>query len=119
FAVRMRSEHVARVLEVGELPNGVKYIVLEYLQGEDLTAVLARCGPLSVPDACEHVLHACEALAEAHSLGIIHRDVKPANLFATKRPDGSTCTKVIDFGIAKTASYRRDGDDAGTLTKSG
>ena len=101
-AAMIRSEHVARVLDVGRLPTGRPYIVMEYLEGEDLEHVVAR-GPLNVTAAVDFTLQACEALAEAHRAGIIHRDLKPANLFLTHRADGTPLLKVLDFGISKIA----------------
>lgn len=100
-AVRLRSEHVGRVLDVGTLDDGSPYIVMEFLEGEDLAAVLARRGPLAPALAVDLVLQACLALAEAHAARIVHRDLKPSNLFLTRRPDGSSLVKVVDFGIAK------------------
>ncbi|HET7543938.1 MAG TPA: protein kinase [Polyangiaceae bacterium] len=100
-AVKIKSEHVARVSDVGTLESGSPYMVMEYLQGEDLAACVRRAGALAVPDAIELLLQACEAIAEAHALGIVHRDLKPANLFITRRVDGSACIKVLDFGISK------------------
>jgi serine/threonine-protein kinase len=100
-AARIKSEHVAKVSDVGTLPDTTPYIVMEYLEGADLSDVLAQRGPLPVDDAVELVLQACEAIAEAHSLGIVHRDLKPANLFLTHRADGTPCIKVLDFGISK------------------
>jgi serine/threonine-protein kinase len=100
-AARIKSEHVAKVSDVGTLPDGTPYIVMEYLEGFDLSDTLAQRGPLPADEAIELVLQACEALAEAHSLGIVHRDLKPANLFLTHRADGTPCIKVLDFGISK------------------
>ncbi len=100
-AVQITSEHVARVSDVGTLENGAPYIVMEYLEGEDLSEVLAARGTFAVREAVEYVLQACEAIAEAHALGIIHRDLKPANLFLSRRADGSPLIKVLDFGISK------------------
>ncbi len=100
-AVQIRSEHIARVSDVGTLENGAPYMVMEYLEGSDLSAVLRSRGSLTVAEAADYLLQACEAIAEAHSLGIVHRDLKPANLFLTRRADGSTLVKVLDFGISK------------------
>lgn len=101
-AVRIQSEHVARVLDVGELTNGSPYMVMEFLSGRDLADELDQPGEvLPVEVAIDYVLQASEAVAEAHSLGVIHRDLKPANLFLTHRPDGSPLVKVLDFGISK------------------
>jgi serine/threonine-protein kinase len=103
-AVRIESEHVARVIDVGSLPTGSPYIVMEYLEGSDLAQRVATHGALPVADAIDYVLQACEAVAEAHKLGIVHRDLKPANLFLTRRADGSNFIKVLDFGISKAVS---------------
>jgi serine/threonine-protein kinase len=100
-AVSLKSDHVARVLDVGTLPSGAPYIVMEYLVGADLFAVLRQGGPLPVSRAVGYVLQACEAVAEAHALGIVHRDLKPSNLFVTTRVDGTALVKVLDFGICK------------------
>ena len=100
-AVKIKSEHVARVSDVGTLESGSPYMVMEYLEGQDLGAWVRSYGAMKVPEAVEFLLQACEALAEAHLLGIVHRDLKPANLFVTRRADGSPCIKVLDFGISK------------------
>jgi eukaryotic-like serine/threonine-protein kinase len=100
-AVRIRSEHVARVSDVGYLDSGAPYIVMEHLEGVDLSAWLKQSGPLPVEQAVDFVLQASEAIADAHALGIVHRDLKPANLFWTHRSDGLPCIKVLDFGISK------------------
>ncbi|XXX72952.1 serine/threonine-protein kinase [Sorangium sp. So ce134] len=100
-AVRLRSQHVARVFDVGTLEGGAPYIVMEFLEGRDLAALLRESGPLSLDDAVEYVLQTCEAVGEAHAAGIVHRDLKPANLFVTQDVSGSPCIKVLDFGISK------------------
>jgi serine/threonine-protein kinase len=100
-AVRLQSEHVARVMDVGCLDNGAPYIVMEFLEGEDLSDVIHRDGRMEASVAVDFILQACMAMAEAHSIGIVHRDLKPANLFVTKRPDGRSMVKVLDFGISK------------------
>jgi serine/threonine-protein kinase len=99
-AVRLRSEHVARVIDVGALDSGAPYMVLEYLEGSDLS--MFPRSQLSVGGIIDLMLQACEALAEAHSLGIVHRDIKPANFFITRGADGTLLLKVLDFGISKT-----------------
>ncbi len=100
-AVKIKSEHVARVSDVGTLESGSPYMVMEYLEGQDLASYVHATGAMAVPNAIEFVLQACEAIGEAHALGIVHRDLKPANLFVTRRVDGSPCIKVLDFGISK------------------
>ncbi|HEX3597442.1 MAG TPA: serine/threonine-protein kinase, partial [Polyangiaceae bacterium] len=102
-AVRIKSEYVARVFDVGALPDGVPFIVMEHLVGKDLCQHLHEEGQLPVRVAVEYVMQACEALAAAHSIGIVHRDVKPENLFLTERAQGMHIVKVLDFGISKVA----------------
>jgi serine/threonine-protein kinase len=102
-AVKIKSEHVARVSDVGTLESGAPYMVMEYLEGRDLSGVLEKTGVLSILDACDYIIQGCEAIAEAHSYGIVHRDLKPANLFLSKRPDGTGIVKVLDFGISKSS----------------
>lgn len=101
-ASQLKSEHVGAVIDFGETPSGQPYMVMELLDGHDLGAASSDT-PLPVAQAVEYVLQACEALAEAHSLGMVHRDIKPSNLFVTRRRDGSALVKVLDFGIATAA----------------
>ena len=107
LAVRIKSEHVARVLDVGTLDDGAPYMVMELLEGSDLDRLLRDAGPPPIEVTADYILQACEALAEAHSLGIVHRDLKPANLFLTRRSDGSPLVKVLDFGISKLVGAAR------------
>jgi len=100
-AVRIQSEHVARVIDVGTLPTGSPYMVMEFLEGNDLAETIEKGGAMPVPQAVSYVLQACEALAEAHALGIVHRDLKPANLFLARRAGRDSIVKVLDFGISK------------------
>ncbi len=101
-AVKIKSEHVARVIDVGRLDTGAPYMVLEYLEGGDLSDAIKEGLP-SIEDAVDYVIQACDAMAEAHAAGIVHRDLKPANLFRSQRPDGTQVIKVLDFGISKVA----------------
>jgi serine/threonine-protein kinase len=102
-AVRIKSEYAARVFDVGVAPGRGPYLVMEYLEGNDLAEVLAERGPLAPKHAVAFVLQACEALAVAHAHGIVHRDIKPENLFVARRGDGTEAVKVVDFGISKGA----------------
>ena len=115
-AVRIKSEHVARVTDVGQLENGAPYMIMEYLDGADLGTIAQRRGALPIEDGVEYVLQACEAIAEAHALGIIHRDLKPANLFLVTRADGTPSVKVLDFGISKVTGMGASGADL-SMTK--
>jgi serine/threonine protein kinase len=102
-AAKLKGNHVARVIDVGDLDGafrGQPYIVMEYLEGADLRAIIKAHGPQDPAVAVDLILQACEAVAEAHSHGIIHRDIKASNFFITE-PDGAEpCLKVLDFGIA-------------------
>lgn len=100
--VKLRSEHIARVMDVGTLPDGVPFMVMEFLEGHDLNQILRHHGPQMPAAVVDLMLQACEGIAEAHALGIIHRDIKPSNFFVTHRPDGSNLLKILDFGISKT-----------------
>lgn len=117
-AVRIKSEHVVRVTDVGRLASGAPYMVMEYLDGEDLASLLRRAGPLPLDHAVDFVLQACVALADAHSVGIVHRDLKPGNLFCARRSDGHFVIKVLDFGISKLTD-RTSGADGynGSMTQ--
>jgi eukaryotic-like serine/threonine-protein kinase len=109
--VRLKSKHVSRVLDVGALDKGAPYMVMEYLEGTDLSDLLHANGPLPVSDACDYIIQACEAIAEAHGHGIVHRDLKPANLFLTKGAGGEPVVKVLDFGVSKVVELGIEEDD--------
>jgi eukaryotic-like serine/threonine-protein kinase len=121
IAARIRSEHVAKVLDVGILEPFGPYIVMEYLEGSSLAELLEirlerGQGPLAAERVVEFMLQACEALAAAHALGVIHRDVKPDNLFVT-RHGGLETLKLLDFGISKAGLTGRVlGNDVRTST---
>jgi serine/threonine protein kinase len=97
----LKGEHIARVFDVGQLETGEPYLVMEQLDGVGLDEYLRQRGPLSQAEAVDIVLQACEGLAEAHAVSLVHRDVKPANLFLARRPDGLFKLKILDFGISK------------------
>ena len=115
---RLKSPHVARIMDVGALPEGEPYLVMEYLQGSDLRAVLQERTKLPVTEAVDYTLQVCEAIAEAHGHGIVHRDLKPSNLFLTRAADGTPLVKVLDFGISK-ANTQSGADTMSAQTSSG
>ena len=100
-AIRIKSPHCVRVLDVGSIAGGVHYIVMEYLEGDDLAGVLKKRGPLRPATVVDWTLEACEAVAEAHALQIVHRDLKPSNLFLARVGQERELVKVLDFGISK------------------
>jgi hypothetical protein len=111
----LESEHVARVLDFGRLPDGAPFFVMEYLEGMDLAARLRREGRLAVADALAIIRQACDAVQVAHDQGILHRDLKPANLFLSPGRDGRLRVKVLDFGISKLVESS-EGDQETALT---
>ena len=116
-AARLRSDHVARIHDAGVLDDGTQFLVLEYLEGQDLDAWLSDSGRLPATAAVGAILEACEALAEAHANGIVHRDIKPGNLFLAAKPDGASTIKVLDFGISRLLDRALAESSAGTPPK--
>jgi hypothetical protein len=100
-AATLKSEHVVRVMDVGQLESGRPYLVMEHLEGTDLEEEVIKSGPFDVDRAVRYALEVCDALMEAHSCGIIHRDIKPENLFLASVGNGREIVKVVDFGLAK------------------
>lgn len=98
---QLQTDHVTRVYDVGSLQSGEPYIVMELLDGEDLSSMGHRLGPLPPRDVADYTMQALVALSEAHAIGIVHRDIKPANLFLASLRDGRRIIKVLDFGISK------------------
>lgn len=106
-AAELSSEHVARVTDFGCVEDGSPYLVMEYLDGEDLGERIER-GRIPIGDAIRYFTEACLGLGEAHELGIVHRDIKPSNLFIARKKTGREVLKVLDFGIAKAESNSND-----------
>ncbi|HEX6241804.1 MAG TPA: protein kinase [Polyangiales bacterium] len=107
---RIRSEHVAQLRDVGNLPSGVPYIVMDYLEGEDLADRLLRESLLPPSAALEIALQACQGVRAAHACGVLHRDLKPGNLYlcaggaargGAAATRGELRVQVLDFGISK------------------
>jgi serine/threonine-protein kinase len=104
-AAQLRGRHVARVVDVDVTPDGLPYMVMDFLEGHDLQVEIDARGRIDVPEAVDWVLQACAAMVEAHQIGIIHRDLKPSNLFLAREGDlGTRIVKVLDFGISKIAT---------------
>src|SRR5687767_4780190 len=115
LAARMLSPHIVRVLARGVTMDHGPYVVYEHLEGEDLATMLAARGRLSIVDVRTVVVHTCRALGRAHALGVLHRDVKPSNLFVGSDLDGRRVVKTIDFGIAELVGSAREDQIDGTL----
>lgn len=104
---RLRSRHVARVLDVDALADGTPYLVMEYLEGRDLSQTVKERGALPLAEVASILVQVCAGVGEAHAAGIVHRDLKPGNVFLAES-GASRIAKVLDFGIAKVPS---EGDD--------
>jgi eukaryotic-like serine/threonine-protein kinase len=100
-AAAVKSPHVVQMLDHGVAPNGAPFIVMELLEGKDLGAHITRQGVLPPGEVAAIVTQACKALSRAHAAGIVHRDIKPDNLFLCQAEDGEIYVKILDFGIAK------------------
>jgi serine/threonine protein kinase len=124
-ASAVESEHIAQIFDFGRDDALGLYMVIEYLEGEDLEARLARDRRIDPREAATIGWQIARGLARAHAVGVIHRDLKPANLFLTKRDDGSLLAKILDFGISKldaakwAPSSNADDDAEPTLTQHG
>ncbi len=98
---RLKSAHVAKTLDMGQLDDGRPFIVMELLAGHDLGVELERRKDVPIAQVVEWILQASEGLAEAHAAGVVHRDLKPTNLFLTRDATGTDLVKVLDFGVSK------------------
>lgn len=114
-AAILEHENVAAVLDLGETPSGAPFLVMEYLDGENLASLLATEGPLPPSRAADIVVQACRGVDAIHASGVIHRDLKPTNLFVCRHADGRDLVKVLDFGVAK-VSTPDTGPDVNTRT---
>lgn len=112
-AARVKSPHVVSVFDQGVTDDGLPFIVMELLEGEDLGKRIARFGPRPLSEVVAIVNQLARALGTAHAQGIVHRDIKPDNVFLIEA-DGELFVKLLDFGIAKRAT-----DDALNVTKTG
>jgi serine/threonine protein kinase len=101
LAGRIGSPHVVQVFGHGTTAEGVPYIAMELLEGADLSEYIVRNKPCDLAETGEVIEQVCRALSRAHALGLVHRDIKPQNIFLTPERDGTLFVKVLDFGIAK------------------
>jgi len=112
----LKSPHAIRVHEIDETDSGEMYIAMELLEGQELTQLLVTEGRLRPDRAREIGRQVLDALAESHALGVIHRDLKPHNIFICRGPNGTDLVKVLDFGIAKVAGTE-DGSGLAETTR--
>jgi serine/threonine protein kinase len=116
-ATRIGHPHIIEVFDSGTTVDGAVYFVMEYLEGRDLSDAIEREGPLPAARVISIGRDICQALAAAHKAGIVHRDMKPENVFLISRDGRRDFVKVLDFGIAKTLDA--SGDRVGRLTSPG
>ena len=114
-ATAIGNEHIIDVTDVGELPDGAPYLVMEHLTGKTLGAEMESVGPMRVSRVVHIAKQVCNALADAHEKGIVHRDLKPENVFLVRRGGDPDFVKVLDFGISKTHAS----DGMSELTRTG
>ena len=100
-AAALRSPHVARILDVDIDERGRRCQVMELLEGRDLSRVIGEESPMPIEQAVGYVSHVCAGMEEAHAAGILHRDLKPQNVFLTTAPTGEPLVKILDFGVSK------------------
>jgi len=112
-AAKLSHPGIAQVFDLGLLPDGRPYMLLELLEGESLDALILKCGRLMVIKAVRIISLACDALGHAHAHGIIHRDIKPSNIFLTNNQE----VKILDFGLAKVRTA--ESETLGKMTKAG
>jgi eukaryotic-like serine/threonine-protein kinase len=109
-AGRIGNDHIMEVLDLGVLPTGDRFMVMEFLDGEPLNSRIERLGQLTADQATPLILQALAGLSAAHQAGIIHRDLKPENLFVLKQKAGvADYVKIIDFGISKFSQLSNEG----------
>jgi len=114
------TQHIVQVLDFGvDEQQGVPYLAMEFLAGEDLDHLMERLGPLSPELAVRIVAQACIGLQKAHDAGVVHRDIKPANLYLCRRDAGELIVKVLDFGIAKVKLDHLGSSENQKLTRTG
>ena len=111
-AGRLNHPNIVQLYDVGTHDDGTPYLVMDYVPGQTLTEVLQTHGQLPTWDALRLFVQVCDALAHAHSHGVIHRDIKPSNLLITAGPNGSEVIKILDFGIAKVWDEALSGQQA-------
>jgi len=112
---QLRGPHCVQIFDYGASDDGLYYIAMEYLTGMDLGSLVERFGPVPEARAARFLMQACHALGEAHAAGIIHRDIKPHNLFVTRVGDDPDFLKLLDFGLVR-FRVPSHGDEALTWT---
>ena len=118
-ASRIGHENIVDVSDFGVTPYGQHFFVMEFLRGEDLADRLARERRVEPVRAARIMIQCCRALGAAHDKHIVHRDMKPENIFLVERPSQEDFVKIVDFGIAKMSDIETPGEPGRKLTKTG
>lgn len=116
-ASAINHPNVITVFDFGQLDTGQPYLIMDFLQGQNLSALIDEQGGLAEDRAINICVQACDALHVAHSKGVVHRDLKPSNIMIIQNRDGSDHVKIVDFGIAKLLPH--SGKQAQNLTQTG
>src|SRR6185369_4887835 len=111
------SAHIVEIFDSGTTEDGIPYLVMELLRGEDLGHRIKRCGRLDLPEALHVIAQILRGLHRAHEAGIIHRDLKPDNVFIVDRDDDQVFAKIVDFGVSKIS--RKGAARSTTITQEG
>ncbi len=114
-AGQLASPHICEVLDVGDLPEGDLYIVMEFLEGQTLTEIIDRKGKLTLEDFAPIWYQLLEGLRVLHEAGIVHRDLKPANVFVCRTASGQPHTKLLDFGVSKWTTLPENATSSGAI----
>ena len=117
----LHHPNTIQVFDFGTTPEGLLYIVMEFIKGQSVASVLEKTGPMPLARVEKILTQVCGSLQEAHEHGIVHRDLKPDNIMLVADPAvaGGERAKILDFGIAKLASQTKDGEAAASQTSTG
>jgi serine/threonine protein kinase len=114
------TQYITQVLDAGlDRESGLPFLAMEYMDGEDLQHLLKRVGPIAPELALRVLAQSCLGLQKAHEADVVHRDIKPHNLFLAKRDAGEVVVKILDFGIAKVKMDQAQNTEGADLTKTG
>jgi len=112
---QLAHPNTIQIYDYGRTPEGIFYFAMEYLDGLDLGSLVSHYGPQTEGRVINLLIQICEALAEAHALGLVHRDIKPANVFLCDRGGVPDLVKVLDFGLVRTVGSEEDASESGRL----
>jgi serine/threonine-protein kinase len=114
------TQHITQVLDAGvDRESGLPFLAMEFMSGEDLMALIKRVGAIAPDIALRIVAQACLGMQKAHDAGVVHRDIKPHNLFLARRDAGEVIVKLLDFGIAKVKMDQANDTENAELTRTG